>query len=67
MQRRNKVPTQPKPRPQAAHPFEVRYFDQTVHSHPFFNEADAKTFYANLPVRPEDKALVRTTDNKVLL
>lgn len=26
MQRRNKVPTQPKPRPQAAHWFELRYY-----------------------------------------
>lgn len=67
MQRRNKVPTQPKPRPQAAHWFEVRYFDQTVHSHPFFSQADAEKFYASLPVEPEDKTLVRTTDNKVLL
>jgi len=70
MSQHSKATTAPKPQaivkaPSA--PYLVRYFDQTVHSQPFFNEADAKTFYANLPVQPEDKALVRTTDNKVLL
>lgn len=70
MSQHSKATTTPKPQaivkaPSA--PYLVRYFDQTVHSQPFFSQADAEKFYASLPVEPEDKTLVRTTDNKVLL